>query len=525
MIAKVLKAKDTPGLLHYLFGPGRANEHVNQRVVAGSNDLQLVFGQLIPGGERLSNVEQRLLADKIDEHWLLQRAVQHAGSVPVRGADREGGAPHVVHAILSVKAEDDGELAEEKWCAIAADYIEAMQWHGCEWVAVHHGPSSEGHDHVHLVINRVRPDGSWASVYHDWKRSTEAARALEERHGLHRLHDHGDSRGMPGYSQGERRRAQAEGGPGERYILEQQVRVAATGARDEIEFLAGLRAAGVRVRPRYGSGGRESVVGYSVTMGSSTGEAPVWFSGGRLARDLTLPKLRARWEPRSAEDVVAAWRRLDRSAPQAEGAEYPGRALGDEPVQVAREATRLLQAMAREDARNERAWAAAAGDTAAWSSALGQHLQDPRLLTAARTLARSAQRPGGGSPPPRPVGVSRMIRQLMMAQSGHDLMGWMAVIEALGRASQAIADAHLARGELLAAQRVLSATRDIWAAVDDVAHQDALTAQQAPQRAASAAVDAAFPAITESPTQTPRPGAGRGTAQPRDHTRGRGHER
>ncbi|OYO13126.1 hypothetical protein CGZ98_06160 [Enemella evansiae] len=525
MIAKVLKAKDTPGLLHYLFGPGRANEHINQRVVAGSHDLQLVFGQLIPGGERLGNIEQRMLADKVDEHWLVQRAIQHPGAMPVRGADRQGGAPHVVHAILSVKADADGDLAEEKWTAIAHDYMRAMQWQDCEWVAVHHGRSAEGNDHIHLVINRVRPDGTWASTYHDWKRSTEAARWIEKRHGLQRIHDAGDSRGLPGYSQGERRRAQADGGPGERFILEQKVRVAATGARDEVEFVEALRAAGVRARPRYAGGGREKVVGYSVTLGSATGEKPLWLAGGKLARDLTLPKLRTRWQPRTDAEIVAAWRGIDAPTDPRRPA-YPGPAIGDEPAQVAREARTLLDALAREDARNERAWAAAAGDTAAWSSALGQQLGDPRLLAAARVLARSAQRPpGAGRAPVRPVSVSRMVRQVMMAQSGNELMGWMAVIEALSKASEAIGDAHRARGELLAAHRVADATAQIRAAVEELAPREAKMARNAPQRAAAAAVDAAFPAIGGSPPDSPRPRVGRDGARPRDQQRGRGHER
>jgi len=38
---------------------------------------------------------------------------------------------------------------------------------------------------------------------------------------------------------------------------------------------------------------------------NGTGE-PVRFGGGRLAPDLTLPKLRARWQPTSPESAPAA---------------------------------------------------------------------------------------------------------------------------------------------------------------------------------------------------------------------------
>ncbi len=35
MIGKVIRGKDVRRLLYYLFGPGRANEHVDPRLVAG----------------------------------------------------------------------------------------------------------------------------------------------------------------------------------------------------------------------------------------------------------------------------------------------------------------------------------------------------------------------------------------------------------------------------------------------------------------------------------------------------------
>jgi hypothetical protein len=68
-----------------------------------------------------------------------------------------------------------------------------------------------------------------------------------------------------------------------------------------------LREHQVGVRPRYGEGGRTTVVGYSVRLpGPDTGpDRVVWFGGGRLARDLTLPALRAGWQQDAVEQAAA----------------------------------------------------------------------------------------------------------------------------------------------------------------------------------------------------------------------------
>jgi hypothetical protein len=38
MIGKVVRGKDAGRLLHYLYGPGRANEHTDPHLVAGFGD-------------------------------------------------------------------------------------------------------------------------------------------------------------------------------------------------------------------------------------------------------------------------------------------------------------------------------------------------------------------------------------------------------------------------------------------------------------------------------------------------------
>ena len=85
--------------------------------------------------------------------------------------------------------------------------------------------------------------------------------------------------------------------------LRREVCTAAAGAGSEREFFARLRAAEVLVRKRYSMVKPGQVTGYAVGLSGHTARdgGVVWYGGGKLAADLTLPKLRARWIGSAAE--------------------------------------------------------------------------------------------------------------------------------------------------------------------------------------------------------------------------------
>lgn len=83
-----------------------------------------------------------------------------------------------------------------------------------------------------------------------------------------------------------------------REVLQRTVRTAATLAHGDSDFLDRLRDAGVRVRERRDDDG--ALVGYSVALPgdhADRGSRPVWFAGSTLAYDLSLPRVRERYEP------------------------------------------------------------------------------------------------------------------------------------------------------------------------------------------------------------------------------------
>ena len=61
------------------------------------------------------------------------------------------------------------------------------------------------------------------------------------------------------------------------------------------------------VRRRYSTLSPGEVTGYAVGMPGHTGKdgQVIWYGGGKLAADLTLPKLRARWGDPAVRDPLA----------------------------------------------------------------------------------------------------------------------------------------------------------------------------------------------------------------------------
>ena len=72
---------------------------------------------------------------------------------------------------------------------------------------------------------------------------------------------------------------------------------AAAAASTEQEFFTRLRQAGVLVRLRHSVTNPGEVTGYAVGLPQHAARdgGVIWYGGGKLAPDLTLPKLRARW--------------------------------------------------------------------------------------------------------------------------------------------------------------------------------------------------------------------------------------
>lgn len=168
MIGRVLKrSKSVRQLLYYLYGPGRAGEHVNPHLVGGWWPPETLEPPVHAGGRR----DFRSLA-----MWL---------EIPlVLLGDRAPDLP-VWHVIVWA-APEDPELADAAWAAITAELMHRTglseyehEDEGVPWVAVRHAPN-----HVHIAAVLARYDRCRARLSNDYYQIGEAMAWAERQYGL-----------------------------------------------------------------------------------------------------------------------------------------------------------------------------------------------------------------------------------------------------------------------------------------------------------------------------------------------------
>jgi hypothetical protein len=296
MIGKVCKrGSDVRRLLGYLFREGLAGEHgltaphIEPRLIAAWDGTDGLDPPRATGGGR----DLRLLAAALNAPLL------------AAGLQREDWkAARPVYHLAIAAADEDRQLSDEQWADIVAEYVDRIglasraDEQAVRWVAVRHADN-----HVHVVATLARQDGKRVWPRNDFYRSRDASRAVEERYGL-RQTSPADRTGPREITRAEQRRYRADegkrrekglppsAGP-DREVLRRRVRVAAAGATDLPDFFARLRSGGVLVKERRSQRDPDQVTGYAVAL-PAHGE-PVWFGGGKLAPDLSLPRLQDRW--------------------------------------------------------------------------------------------------------------------------------------------------------------------------------------------------------------------------------------
>lgn len=303
MIAKITRGSRMRGLVTYLFGEGRREEHEQPHVIAASTGIE------VDHGRELTAKEQHELATQLDTPQALFGAEIHGG--------------HVWHLSLT-NHRDDGQLSDEQWAEAVGEVMGGLGFDDASkapapWVAIRHGISAGGNDHVHVAVSLVREDGSEARTWNDRPKVSAVCKELEERFQLTVVggrHGPSDTRWpdreeFEAAQRDESRPAPIEGEP--RWTPSQEmaviVRGVAAASIDEAEFVRRLYDAGYEVRPREAPGDHTKVVGYAVRQ--IDGADHRWRAGGKLARDLALPKLREQWAARGGkpiDDERTAWR-------------------------------------------------------------------------------------------------------------------------------------------------------------------------------------------------------------------------
>jgi hypothetical protein len=483
MIGKITEPRGerVEGLVYYLYGPGRREEHTDPHIVAGWRHPAELEPPLREDGKR---VFRRLLGLLNQPHaamgtWGFRRPVWHCSMRAAPG---------------------DKMLSDDEWAQIACDVMNrtGLSPYGQEddavrWVAIRHGD-----DHIHIVAMLARQDRRRPRLDFERYRVREACRAAEERYGLRRT--------APGDRTAARRPSRAESEKAARRGLDEPPRVtlrrhvstAAAGAGSEQEFFARLAQVGVLVRRRLSARNPGQVTGYAVALPGDTAKngGPVWYGGGKLAADLTWPKIRQRWT--QADSMPR-----ERFTPAERNAiwEHAARAADDAAAQV-----RLLGG-SDPAAAADAAWAA--GDTLhVAAAALGSRI----LRQAADAYDRAARAPYGRIPRPSPAGnrlrqAARLISAFAFV-SGDRSLSQITLIIRLAALAEAVAVLRQAQQRAAQAASALTAAQRLHAAAG--APIGPARMERTPVQSAAVLASAGFPLpLRPLPADSPALGARR----------------
>lgn len=484
MIPKVTKGTRVRGLLEYLWGPGKSDEHINPRIVAGYDDP----GVLTPSVDA-SDPEQWLLAE------LAAKLDAPHEALGERGIDE-----YVLQVALSVRS-DEREITDAEWSAIAQMYVAKMGFAGddkragCRWIAVHHGRSVNGNDHIHLVITRATEDGAPVYLRGEWKQSQAICDEIEDAFGL-RKDTPGRAGATPRQAAGrpEVDQARAAGrAVTDREALRREVRAALAGARTEADWVARMKAAGLLVVARADKADPAKIVGYAVALPPERRAAKArWLSGRLLDGDLSLHRVRQRWP----ED--------GRLSPEQWKATVPREQIvlsGPQRIEVWRATTAAVQDVTARMARvppGSPEWAGiarACADTLALTAVIAEPSGSGPVSSAADILARAAAPQRSGSAPigsmiGRELGrISEVMASAGTARHRGEAAVMVALVVATARLIVALAqlreaqqDAHAAGAARVAAERMMPLLRQAQQAGGTVPPAARPASQTAPQQ-------------------------------------------
>ncbi|MFJ8980179.1 relaxase/mobilization nuclease domain-containing protein [Streptomyces sp. NPDC102282] len=390
MVPKIRRGSRTHGLLVYLYGPGRRDEHVDPHLVGSWDGFAPD-----PGRDTSPDPDPKVTLARLAA--ALDLRVKQAGT--------KAPAEHVWHC--SVRTDPgDRSLTDAEWNTVARRLAHAVNLapegdlDGCRWVAVRHAD-----DHIHILATMVRGDLRRPRMNYDFKKAQAECRRIEKEMDLRQLKP-GDGTGAKTPTSAERFKAERTGRPeAPRETLREAVRQALAGTATEEEFFTRLREAGLRVKVRHAPSG--DALGYNVALPGDRNRhgEPVWYPGSKLAPDLSLPKIRLRLADGAAEQAAppaadgrAHWSPPARGRRSATGiAERAADLLDDGDDNAAAQLVgvgELLDAVAQTSPAATRAELAAAAR--AFERATRSHVRAERADTRAlRSAARGIVQAGG----------------------------------------------------------------------------------------------------------------------------------
>ncbi|MEY9956799.1 mobilization protein [Streptacidiphilus sp. MAP5-52] len=274
MVPNIIRGSSTYGVLKYLYGAGLKDEHEDPHLIGSWDGFAPD-----PGRSATATLQHlaQVLDLRVNQRGSRHRPARHVWHCPVRAAP------------------GDRQLTDDEWGEVArrvvtaAGLVKTGDPDSCRWIAVRHAD-----DHIHIVATTVRGDLRVAKLDQDARRVQTECRKIEEEWGLQRLNA-GDKTAAKRPTHAEANKATRLGRKEPfRLGVRDKVRQAVAGAADEDEFFDRLTAAGLLIKKRLAPSG--DLLGYAVADPDDVNGrgAPVYYSGSKLAPDLSLPRIRHR---------------------------------------------------------------------------------------------------------------------------------------------------------------------------------------------------------------------------------------
>ncbi|MET8659575.1 relaxase/mobilization nuclease domain-containing protein [Streptomyces griseus] len=388
MVPDVSTGSDSRGLIAYLFGPGRRDEHTNPHIVAAWD----MAGAPDPGRDPAATYTQ--LARRLDHHVDLRtrelgckKPPQHVWHCPVRTAP------------------GDRYLTDTEWTEVARRVVHATgiapdgDEKACRWIAVRHAD-----DHIHIMATTVRADGRRPRTHQDGRRAQAECRRIETEFGLRRLKS-GDLTAPRTPTGAERAKAERQGqSVTARQWLRERAYAVVAAVHTETDYFTVLQSLGIKVKTRLGPESGE-VIGYSLAAPGDTNAAgePVWYGGSKLAPDLSINRLRERLpeqevadRPRFAADPAEPWQHTVAAIQTAHNAlDSDDDAAAQGQLAAFGDALYNIASATPSPHRAELRAAATAFNRARRSATRADHQAAHALRQAAKELAYASNGPGG----------------------------------------------------------------------------------------------------------------------------------
>ena len=125
---------------------------------------------------------------------------------------------YVYHTSLNFSKEEQVELSNEKLLDIAKDYLAANGFTDNQYFIFRHYDAD--HPHLHLLVNRIKFDGSVVSDSNNYKKSEEILRSIELQYNLVQVSRSKDS-GIRAPTKNELEKSLRTGNPSDKMVLQE----------------------------------------------------------------------------------------------------------------------------------------------------------------------------------------------------------------------------------------------------------------------------------------------------------------